>query len=154
MLFSAQAQTQAAMEDFRCFAGPEGIENDDDFRLDGFFLAVRGSEGPVIRVNREAISKSDLSPTTLEFLYQRECARFVLGHLDLPEEDVETHRAADCLGFNFQFDQHFVERPELADRAVRTIERDFEYIGQNEWPSTIGPPRRIDLERCRGMEFR
>jgi hypothetical protein len=142
---SSAAQLQAGGPELRCFAGPEGVQSKEDARLSG--LVEADIQHGLIRVNSDALSRSYFSPTTLDFLYQRECSRIEM-RLESSAE-IGQHRTADCRALDALRRHRYSGEPDLANRAARTIERDFASLPTPDWPGSMGPPRRVDFASCR-----
>lgn len=142
LLAPARSQAGKAPIEYRCFSA--GAKVAQDPKLDGLMRA----EGKLVKVNPRELARSYLSPTTLQFLLQRECSRIQLGHLE-GRVTATMHEEADCRALDALVDERYRRDSDGAARAKKTIERDFELLEPEDWPPTMGRLRRLDLKSCR-----
>lgn len=123
----------------------EGIPVVADEDMPGLVEARLVDEGkartPQIAVNPLEIELTYFSPETVDFLFERECARLKLEQVDKEELTDGQYHDADCAA---------IKSLGFATRQIETVMRDLDLaISQDFWPQTMGPPTRpLDLRTC------
>ncbi len=135
------APLTAADAAFSCLED-KSIEVVSDETLEELMEArlVDDGVGQVV-INPQEIELTYFSAETVDFLFQRECARLKLGQVGAEELTDGQYHDADCAA---------IKSLGFATRQIETVMRDLDLaISQDFWPQTMGPPTRpLDLRTC------
>ena len=97
--------------------------------------------GRKIKTNPSEIELTYFSAGTVDFLFQRECARLELDQVGKKQLSNGQHQDADCAA---------IRALGSSKREVEAIARDLELaLDEGFWPASMGPESRpLDLESC------